>query len=95
METLKNNSILLKNVQPEDAGNYYCEVYPEKIRLQVKLEINKILTILCDGRDVMDRTVVFRQGESHICECKSRGSDEANIKWSLNVCVLIYYHNRS
>ncbi|XP_065369250.1 hemicentin-2 isoform X2 [Calliphora vicina] len=84
VETLKNNSILLKNIQPDDAGSYYCEVFPENIRLHVELEVNKLLSILCDGRDVLDRTIVFRQGESHICECKTRGSSEANIKWSLN-----------
>ncbi|KAM7342362.1 neural cell adhesion molecule 1 isoform 2-T3 [Cochliomyia hominivorax] len=84
IKNLKNNSIILKNVQPDDAGNYYCQVLPDNIRLHVKVEVNKLLSILCDGRDVLDRTIVFRQGESHICECKTRGPNEANIKWSLN-----------
>ncbi|KAI8123930.1 hypothetical protein FF38_08195 [Lucilia cuprina] len=84
VETLKNNSIVLKNIKPDDAGTYYCEVLPEKIRLEVVLDVSKMLNIQCDGRDVIDRKIVFRQGESHICECKSRGSNEANIKWSVN-----------
>lgn len=87
VQTLKNNSILLKNIKPEDAGVYNCEVFPENIRLQVVLEVNKMLNILCDGRDVIDRTLVFREGESHVCECKTRGSNEDNIKWSLNVSI--------
>lgn len=88
IESLRNNSIVLKNVQEDDAGNYYCEVYPENIRLHVALEIKKLLTIVCDGRDVLDRTIVYREGESHICECRTSGSSESNIKWFLNVGVL-------
>lgn len=89
VEALMNNSIVLKNVQADDAGNYYCEVYPENIRLHVLLQINKALTITCDDRDVVDRTIIYRQGESHVCVCKTTGSSETEIKWSLNVSL--YY----
>ena len=87
VETLMNNSIILKNVQSEDAGNYYCEVVPENIRLHVILEINRALMITCDDRDVVDRTIIYRQGESHVCECKASGSSKTDIKWSLNVSI--------
>ncbi|KAL9918307.1 neurotrimin isoform 1-T8 [Glossina fuscipes fuscipes] len=84
VEGLRNNSLLLKNIQTDDAGNYYCEVLPQKIRLHVILEIERTLTIHCDGREVLDRTVVYKQSESHICKCKSPGSDINNIKWFIN-----------
>lgn len=91
VETLKNNSILLKSVQPDDAGVYYCEVLPENIRLQIVLDVNKAISITCDGRNVLDRTIVFRQGESHICECKTRVSEKHHLKWFHDVSTEIFH----
>ncbi|XP_061390258.1 neural cell adhesion molecule 1, partial [Musca vetustissima] len=82
-EALKNNSIVLRNAQPDDEGNYFCTVLPQNITQNVVLTIEKAFTIRCDGRDVLDRSIVYRQGESHVCECKASG-EESNIKWFLN-----------
>lgn len=84
-EALKNNSIVLRSAQLDDEGNYFCTVLPQNITQNVVLTIEKAFSIRCDGRDVLDRSIVYRQGESHVCECKSAGGEESNIKWFLNV----------
>uniref|UniRef100_A0A1I8M6V2 Ig-like domain-containing protein n=1 Tax=Musca domestica TaxID=7370 RepID=A0A1I8M6V2_MUSDO len=83
-EALKNNSIVLRSAQLDDEGNYFCTVLPQNITQNVVLTIEKAFSIRCDGRDVLDRSIVYRQGESHVCECKSAGGEESNIKWFLN-----------
>lgn len=90
-ESMKNNSIILHNAQPADGGNYFCTVLPQNVTLNVVLIVEKELTIRCDGRNVLDRSIVYRQGESHSCECKTQGTAASNIKWYLNVSEVVIH----
>ncbi|XP_075166236.1 lachesin [Haematobia irritans] len=83
-ENLKNNSILLRQALPSDSGNYFCTVLPQNITQNIILTVEKFLTIYCDGIDVLDRQITYRQGESHKCVCRTPGSESNNIKWYLN-----------
>lgn len=82
---LRNNSIKIIDVEPFDAGSYYCMVLPENVRLHISLSVGRRLTIFCDNRDVTEKFITFREGESHIFECKTYVSGYPIIKWSLNV----------
>lgn len=83
----KNNSIIIRNVTREDAGDYYCEVLPNKVRLHAALIVDDRLTIYIDGRDVTGHSVTFREGEKHKIECKIYLNTPFEIKWSFNVSM--------
>ncbi|XP_068145086.1 neural cell adhesion molecule 2 [Drosophila tropicalis] len=84
VEGMKNNSILIKNVTPEDADDYYCLVLPDQIRQHTSLMVGARLSILCDGLDITDRSQTFKQGDHHKLECRTYMATSTNIKWSLN-----------
>uniref|UniRef100_A0A6P4EJ30 Neural cell adhesion molecule 2 n=1 Tax=Drosophila rhopaloa TaxID=1041015 RepID=A0A6P4EJ30_DRORH len=84
VEGMKNNSILLKHVTPEDSDEYYCEILPQKVQQHTTLRVGARLSILCDDRDVTDRSQTFRQGDHHTLECRTYLPGNATIKWSFN-----------
>ncbi|XP_037942693.1 protein amalgam [Teleopsis dalmanni] len=84
IESYKNNTIRIKNVQIEDAGNYYCQLLPQNKSLHITLSVGGRLSILCDGRDVTERSVILREGDTHVFECKIYTSQSTNVKWSFN-----------
>uniref|UniRef100_A0A1I8QAP3 Ig-like domain-containing protein n=1 Tax=Stomoxys calcitrans TaxID=35570 RepID=A0A1I8QAP3_STOCA len=83
-ESQKNNSLLLRQAQPSDSGDYFCTILPQNITQTIILNVEKTLTIYCDGRDVLGRQITYRQGESHSCECKTPGMKSGKIKWFWN-----------
>ncbi|KAH8269488.1 hypothetical protein KR018_004347, partial [Drosophila ironensis] len=84
LEAMNNNSILLKDVTPEDSGDYYCLILPQNVRQHTTLRVGARLSILCDGRDVTDRSQTFKQGDHHKLECRTYLPGESTIKWSFN-----------
>ncbi|XP_036333889.1 neural cell adhesion molecule 2-like isoform X1 [Rhagoletis pomonella] len=84
VDVLKNNSLIIKNVTVKDAGDYYCEVLPERVRMHALLEVDESLMIFCDGQEVTNRSLVFRQGEPHHCECKYYSLENVQIKWFID-----------
>ncbi|XP_067628244.1 neurotrimin [Eurosta solidaginis] len=84
VDVLKNNSLIIKNVAAKDAGDYYCEVLPEKIRMHAFVEVDETIMIYCDGNEVTNRSLVFRQGEPHHCECKFNSLENVQIKWFID-----------
>lgn len=86
VQCMLNNSILLRNVSPEDSDDYYCEILPQRVRQHTALRVGARLSILCDDRDITDRSQTFRQGDHHKLECRTYLPDNATIKWSFNVC---------
>ncbi|XP_017054028.1 protein amalgam [Drosophila ficusphila] len=84
VEGMRNNSILLRNVTPEDAGEYRCEILPQRVQQRTALRVGARLSILCDDRDITDRSQTFRQGDHHKLECRTYLSTNATIKWSFN-----------
>ncbi|CAD7012373.1 unnamed protein product [Ceratitis capitata] len=84
VDVLKNNSLVIKNVTVKDAGDYYCEVLPEKVRMHALLEVDESLMIFCDGKEVTNDTLVFVQGEPHRCECKYYSLENVQIKWFID-----------
>ncbi|XP_065719143.2 protein amalgam [Drosophila suzukii] len=84
VEAMMNNSILLKNVTPEDADDYYCEILPQRVRQHTALRVGARLSILCDDRDITDRSQTFRQGDHHKLECRTYLPGSTIIKWSFN-----------
>ncbi|KAH8401514.1 hypothetical protein KR009_006013, partial [Drosophila setifemur] len=84
LEAMSNNSILLRNVTPEDSDDYFCEILPQKVRQHTTLRVGARLSILCDDRDVTDRSQTFRQGDHHKLECRTYLPGESTIKWSFN-----------
>ncbi|XP_054739858.1 protein amalgam [Anastrepha obliqua] len=84
VDVLKNNSLIIQNVTVKDAGDYYCEVLPEKVRMHALVEVDESLMIFCDGQEVTNGSVVFRQGEPHHCECKYYSLENVQIKWFID-----------
>ncbi|KMY95780.1 inactive tyrosine-protein kinase 7 [Drosophila simulans] len=84
VQCMLNNSILLRNVSPEDSDDYYCEILPQRVRQHTALRVGARLSILCDDRDITDRSQTFRQGDHHKLECRTYLPDNATIKWSFN-----------
>jgi len=91
VEAMMNNSILLKNVTPEDADDYYCEILPQRVRQHTALRVGARLSILCDDRDITDRSQTFRQGDHHKLECRTYLPGSTIIKWSFNVCFFFVH----
>lgn len=91
VDVLKNNSLIIKNVTVKDAGDYYCEVLPEKVRMHALVEVDESLMIFCDGQEVTNRSLVFRQGEPHHCECKYYSLENVQIKWFIDVSASLAY----
>ncbi|XP_017090771.2 protein amalgam [Drosophila bipectinata] len=83
-EAMKNNSIFLQNVTPADSDNYYCVILPQNVRQHTTLRVGARLSILCDDRDITDRSQTFRQGDHHKLECRTYLPGEPTIKWSFN-----------
>ncbi|XP_017149410.1 protein amalgam [Drosophila miranda] len=84
VEGMKNNSILLRGVTSDDSGEYNCAILPQNVRQITTLRVGARLSILCDDRDVTDRSQTFRQGDHHKLECRTYLSAETSIKWSFN-----------
>ncbi|KAH8348832.1 hypothetical protein KR084_011655, partial [Drosophila pseudotakahashii] len=84
VEGMANNSILLTNVTPEDSDDYYCEILPQRVRQHTELRVGARLSILCDDRDITDRSQTFRQGDHHKLECRTYLPGNTQIKWSFN-----------
>ncbi|XP_017110506.1 protein turtle homolog A [Drosophila elegans] len=84
VEGMKNNSLLLRNVTPEDSDDYYCEILPQKVQQHTALRVGARLSILCDGREATDRSQTFKQGDSHKLECRTYLPGNITIKWSFN-----------
>ncbi|EDW92125.1 protein turtle homolog A [Drosophila yakuba] len=84
VECMMNNSLLLKDVTPEDSDDYYCEILPQMVRQHTALRVGARLSILCDDRDITDRSQTFRQGDHHKLECRTYLPGNATIKWSFN-----------
>ena len=85
VDVLKNNSLVVKNVTSKDAGDYYCEVLPEKVRMHALVEVDESLMIFCDGHEVTNETLVFVQGEPHVCICKYYSLENVPINWFIDV----------
>jgi len=85
VEGTKNNSIILKNVNSDDQADYFCVVMPQKIKMRATLKVGGRLIITLDGRDVTGRAVTLKQGGLHTLECTTYLSNDARIRWSLNV----------
>ncbi|XP_039954727.1 neural cell adhesion molecule 2 [Bactrocera tryoni] len=84
VDVLKNNSLVIQNVTSKDAGDYYCEVLPEKVRMHALVEVDESLMIFCDGHEVTNETLVFVQGEPHVCVCKYYSLENVQIKWFID-----------
>ncbi|XP_020798507.1 obscurin [Drosophila serrata] len=84
VECMANNSILLRDASAEDSDDYYCEILPQMVRQHTTLRVGARLSILCDDRDVTDRSQTFRQGDHHKLECRTYLPGENTIKWSFN-----------
>ncbi|XP_017867729.1 PREDICTED: uncharacterized protein LOC108616806 isoform X2 [Drosophila arizonae] len=84
VEVMKNNSLRIAGVTREDADDYYCEVLPQGVRQHTALSVGAKLSILCDGRDVTDRSQTFKQGDHHRLVCQTFLPTKTDIKWSFN-----------
>lgn len=85
-----DHALIIQNVQPSDAGDYFCQVAPSQIEMTAKLIVipndgsalekpsAHIYTL--DGRDISDRAMTFKQGERIEIECKGR-PETPDIKW--------------
>lgn len=85
VEVMKNNSLRIAGVTREDADDYYCEVLPQGVRQHTALSVGAKLSILCDGRDITDRSQTFKQGDHHRLVCQTFLPTKTDIKWSFNV----------
>lgn len=78
-----NHSLIIKNIQSDDASQYYCKVLPHNISMRAGLEIIPMQTAYVysfDGRDVSDRTITYHEGDRIEVFCK--GSPESGRpKW--------------
>ncbi|XP_017838581.1 lachesin [Drosophila busckii] len=83
-EVLKNNSLRIRSVTKEHANDYYCVVLPQNVRQHTQLRVSPRLSILCDDRDVTDRSQTFKQGDHHKLVCRTFLPNKAEIKWSFN-----------
>ncbi|XP_030558138.1 neurofascin [Drosophila novamexicana] len=84
VEVMRNNSLRISSVTAEDADDYYCVVLPQDVRQHTKLNVGARLSILCDDRDVTDRSQTFKQGDRHKLVCRTYLPTKTDIKWSLN-----------
>ncbi|KAH8299683.1 hypothetical protein KR044_004548, partial [Drosophila immigrans] len=89
IEVLRNNSLRLTSVTPEDGDDYYCSILPQNVRQHTALTVGARLSILCDDRDVTDRSQTFKQGDHHKLVCQTFLPTKTDIKWSFNVCLVI------
>ncbi|KAH8370488.1 hypothetical protein KR093_003652 [Drosophila rubida] len=84
VEVLRNNSLRLASVTPEDGDDYYCVILPQNVRQHTALTVGARLSILCDDRDVTDRSQTFKQGDHHRLVCQTFLPTSTAIKWSFN-----------
>ncbi|XP_032591524.1 protein amalgam isoform X1 [Drosophila grimshawi] len=84
VKIMPNNSLFLENVSSDDADVYKCQILPDKVEQYTTLSVGARLSILCDDRDVTDRSQTFKQGDNHKLECRTYLPDNAKIIWSFN-----------
>lgn len=85
VEVMRNNSLRIRGVDAEDADDYYCTIFPQNVRQHTELRVGGRLSILCDDRDVTDRTQTFKQGDHHRLVCRTYLPGKTDIKWAFNV----------
>jgi len=90
-----NNSLKLTSVTAEDADDYYCVILPQDVKQHTTLKVGARLSILCDDRDVTDRSQTFKQGDHHKLICQTFLPTKTDIKWSFNVCAHPMIHGLS
>lgn len=83
-----DHSITIAAVKEEDESLYECNVLPDNITMSAKLKVLTVLTahIYIDDRDVSDRSITFRQGDTITVDCKASGlhAEKVDFKWSSN-----------
>lgn len=85
VEVMPNNSLRIRGVVAEDADDYYCNVLPQNVTQHTALRVGGRLSILCDDRDVTDRSQTFKQGDHHRLVCRTYLPGKTDIKWAFNV----------
>lgn len=85
VEVMPNNSLRIRGIVAEDADDYYCSVLPQNVTQHTALRVGGRLAILCDDRDVTDRSQTFKQGDHHRLVCRTYLPGKTDIKWAFNV----------
>lgn len=76
-------SLIIPNVMGSDEGDYTCKVLPSDLLSSCKLNVAQPPTVkITDGsRDVMDRTMTYREGEKIRLICDAHGFPRPTIQW--------------
>lgn len=76
-------SLVIPKVNRSDEGDYTCKLIPSDLLSSAKLNVKQAPTVkINDGaRDVMDRTMSYREGEKIRLACEGHGFPRPSIHW--------------
>lgn len=76
-------SLIIKNVQSSDEGDYTCKILPSGLLSSAKLNVQQAPSVkITDGtRHVMDRTMTYREGEKIRLMCDAHGFPRPTVHW--------------
>lgn len=82
-EVDSNFSLVIPNVMGSDEGEYTCKILPADLLSSAKLNVEQPPTVkITDGnRDIMDRTMTFREGEKIRLICDAHGFPRPSMTW--------------
>lgn len=76
-------SLIIPKVIGADEGDYTCKILPSELLSSAKLNVAQPPTVkITDGnRDIMDRTMTYREGEKIRLFCDAHGFPRPSIDW--------------
>lgn len=76
-------SLVIKKVTGTDEGEYTCNLVPSTLLSSAKLYVKQapIVRITDGSRDIMDRTMTFREGDKIRLVCDAQGFPIPELRW--------------
>lgn len=79
----KDFSLIIPNVSASDQGDYTCKLHPSELLSSSQLNVKQppSVTITDGSRDLIDRTMTYREGEKIRLVCQGVGYPVPTIHW--------------
>lgn len=82
-EVDSNRSLIIRSVDSSNVGDYTCKLEPSQQLSTGHLDVRQAPTVkITDGlRDIMDRTMTYREGEKIRLVCEGLGFPKPELSW--------------